>query len=351
MSLPRRTTLVRIAAAAAVVAALLALAGLRPPRSGADTLGQLNDQLGHQQERQHSLSASITSLNNLISGLDGQIALVQQRESEVRAELAQDQVTLSRVQNELVSERKLLTKLRARLAAAQAQLAAQLVSGYESAKPDLVTVVLNAKGFNDLLDQIAYLGNAEKQQQTLITATEKARAAANSAAHYLAKLQATDARITHETYLRDQALKGMNALLSGKQAALSKARSAQAAALAASRARSGHLQSEIGKIQAQQAAAEQAASSNPGPALGPSGGWAIPYPIVLCESGGQNLPPNSAGASGYYQIIPSTWTGFDGTGPAAYLASKAEQDAVAARIWRGGAGASNWVCAGIVGIH
>ena len=77
----------------------------------------------------------------------------------------------------------------------------------------------------------------------------------------------------------------------------------------------------------------------------------IPYAIVLCESGGQNLPPNSAGASGYYQIIPSTWKLFGGTGPAAYLAPKSEQDAVAARIWNGGKGASNWVCAGIVGIH
>ena len=61
--------------------------------------------------------------------------------------------------------------------------------------------------------------------------------------------------------------------------------------------------------------------------------------------------PNSAGASGYYQILPSTWKLFGGTGPAAYLAGKAEQDAVASRIWNGGAGASNWVCAGIVGIH
>jgi hypothetical protein len=88
-----------------------------------------------------------------------------------------------------------------------------------------------------------------------------------------------------------------------------------------------------------------------GPALGPSGGWAIPYAIVLCESGGQNLPPNSAGASGYYQIMPATWKLFGGSGPAAYLAPKSEQDAVASRIWNGGAGASNWVCAGIVGIH
>jgi hypothetical protein len=77
----------------------------------------------------------------------------------------------------------------------------------------------------------------------------------------------------------------------------------------------------------------------------------IPYAIVLCESGGQNLPPNSAGASGYYQIIPGTWSLYGGTGPAAYLASKAEQDAVASRIWDGGKGASAWVCAGIVGIH
>jgi len=72
---------------------------------------------------------------------------------------------------------------------------------------------------------------------------------------------------------------------------------------------------------------------------------------VLCESGGQNLPPNSAGASGYYQIIPSTWTASAAPVRAAYLTSKAEQDAVASRIWNGGAGASDWVCAGIVGIH
>mgnify|MGYP001431588820 CR=1 FL=1 len=129
---------------------------------------------------------------------------------------------------------------------------------------------------------------------------------------------------------------------------------AQQAALSAVQARGRTLQAAIARVQAQQAAAAAAAAQTPSStALGaaPSGGWAIPYAIVLCESGGQNLPPNSAGASGYYQIIPSTWRLFGGTGPAAYLASEAEQDAVASRIWNGGAGASNWVCAGIVGIH
>jgi hypothetical protein len=231
-----------------------------------------------------------------------------------------------------------------------------------------MTVVLQARGFDDLLNQLDFLGRAEDEQQSLIDATASAKHQAHTAAVRLASLRATDARVTNQEQIRVRALAGMNALLQSKQAAIARARSAQASALAASRADSARLRAKISQVQAAQraaarraaaqraaaaaAAAQQAASAEPTvPAsLGPSGGWAIPYAIVLCESGGQNLPPNSAGASGYYQIIPSTWQLFGGTGPAAYLASKSEQDAVASRIWDGGAGAHNWVCAGIVGI-
>jgi hypothetical protein len=232
-------------------------------------------------------------------------------------------------------------------------LSRQLVSSYESSKPNIVTVVLEAHGFTDLLNRLTYLHTAEQQQQALIKVTRTAKAQADSAAARLAKLETTDRQITDSAATRVRALAGMNALLSGKQVALQHARAAQQAALSAVRARGRALQAAIAKVQAQQAAAAAAAQQATSPAaLGaaPSGGWSIPYAIVLCESGGQNLPPNSAGASGYYQIIPSTWSLFGGTGPAAYLASKAEQDAVATRIWNGGAGASNWVCAGIVGI-
>ncbi|MGI8623427.1 MAG: transglycosylase family protein, partial [Solirubrobacteraceae bacterium] len=85
-------------------------------------------------------------------------------------------------------------------------------------------------------------------------------------------------------------------------------------------------------------------------AVGPGGPWATTYAIVPCESGGQNPPPTSAGASGYYQMLPSTWRGLGGSTPAAFQASKAEQDRLAARLWAGGAGARNWVCASLVGV-
>jgi hypothetical protein len=257
-------------------------------------------------------------------------------------------------------------------------LSLQLRSSYEGDRPDLVSVVLNANGFNTLLEQINFLSRAEHQQQSMIFVTKLAKAEAAQAANQLAATATRERQMAAAAVTRKQALQGMDSLLRSRQGALAGARSAQRAALSASQSRASGLRSQIASVRAAQlaaqqaaarraaaaqAAAAQAASSTPSapstPAsssaapvsAAPSGGWAIPYPIVLCESGGQNLPPNSAGASGYYQIMPATWRLFGGSGPAAYLAGKSEQDAVASRIWNGGSGASNWVCAGIVGIH
>ena len=360
------------AAAAALTVMLVLVIGLTSESEAASpSLGQLNSELGQQQDRQRGLSASIGSLNQVIATLDGQIALIQGREAAVRDELANDRAALSRVALALVRQQHLLAVLRARLALSREILSRQLVAGYENDKPDLVSVVLEARGFNDLLEQLDFLRRAERQQQSIITITRNAKARADAAARRLAALQASDRRITAQTYLHAQALAGMNELLQGRESALREARGAQQAALQASVVRGGQLKSQIGRVRAEiaarqaaaarraaaaAAAAQRAATASPtpvalGPSLGPAGGWAIPYAIVLCESGGQNLTPNSAGASGYYQIIPATWRLFGGSGPAAYLAGKAEQDAIASRIWNGGAGASNWVCAGIVGIH
>jgi hypothetical protein len=85
--------------------------------------------------------------------------------------------------------------------------------------------------------------------------------------------------------------------------------------------------------------------SLPGFSAGPDGPWAIPWDVVSCESGGQNLPPNYAGASGYYQFIPSTWRAMGGSTPEAYQASKEEQDRLAAKLWNMPGGPANWDCA------
>jgi septal ring factor EnvC (AmiA/AmiB activator) len=356
---PRRAVLLVALGGLLALGALLALAAA-PPRVAADSsISQLNSSLGSTRAQERHLASSVGSLSGLISSLDGQISLIEGREADVRAELATDRAHLHAVGLSLERERSRLAMLRRRLARARMILSRQLVSSYESAKPDLLSVLFSAHGFSDLLNKINFIRRAQAEQQRLIRATQTAKAQADAAAKRLAKLVAKDRTLAAGAELRARALAGMNGLLQQREGALAHARAAQQAALDAARARGARLQADINRARAQQAAAARAAAAaadNPAPstalgATGGSGGWSIPYAIVLCESGGQNLPPNSAGASGYYQIIPSTWSLFGGTGPAAYLASKSEQDAVATRIWNGGAGASNWVCAGIVGIH
>jgi peptidoglycan hydrolase CwlO-like protein len=346
----------RVTATIAVVG-LLALPAVSAAGPSLDTL---NQQLGQQRAQQQQLRSKLSGLAGLISSLNSQISVVESREAAVSAALAHDKAALAATQSALQRQRHVVAVLRARLARAQMLLAHQLVSNYESGNPGLLGVVLESHGFTDLLDRITFLGDAERQQQRTITVTRTDKAKADAAVKRLSSMEARQRTITRAAAVQERALAGMNSLLHSKQASLSHAQAIQQAALSASQSRASQLQGEISNIEAQQAAARRAAeqqasqgttgtlSSTPSFS---SSGWAIPYPIVLCESGGQNLPPNSAGASGYYQILPTTWRLFGGTGPAAYLASKAEQDAVASRIWAGGSGAGNWVCAGIVGIH
>jgi septal ring factor EnvC (AmiA/AmiB activator) len=362
------------------LAALLSLSALvtagliaGPARAGGQSLSQLNAQLGVNESTQSNLRADLSSLNAEITGVEGQIALVRSREQAVEAALAGDRREQAATTLRLSATRRRLAFLRRALAHARTILSDQLVSRYEQPAQSLISVVLDARGFTQLLDQLQFLSNAEHSQQEIIAFTTHARTEADAAAARLAALARRQETITADADLQARALGGMNALLAGREAALTHIESARTSALANAQAQGGRLRSAIATIKAEQAAAAAAAaqaaaaaraaaaaaaaapsgspsaSANPVSAV-PAGGWAIPAAVVMCESGGQNLPPNSAGASGYYQILPSTWTGEGGTGPAAYLAPKSEQDAIAAKLWNNGAGASNWVCAGLVGI-
>jgi septal ring factor EnvC (AmiA/AmiB activator) len=331
---------------------LLAVLCLAPLFSGAaaaslapaiadPSIGSLRSQAQNQRAREQSLSSGIAQLGQSISRLESQLATLRNREAEVQADLNADQAKLERVQSALRAQRTRLARLRARLAEARRVLAQRLVELYKTPQPQLVTIVMDSHSFADLLEAAAFIKRVQQQDRRIVDRVKSARRNATAAVTRLSRDERRQGRLVAAVQARRNALASMSAAAAARHTTLLRARAVRTAALTATRANRHRVEARIAKLEA----AARAASVN---SPGPGGPWAIPWPIVQCESGGQNLPPNSAGASGYYQILPETWRLYGGKGPAAWKAPKAEQDRVASKIWDHGRGRDAWVCAGLV---
>jgi len=308
------------------------------------SVGSLQQGIAADRAREQSLSAAAGSTSALIARVGAQLSILTGRVDAIEAQLASQRDRVQQLASDLVAERQLATRLHARYVRDQTRLGRWLVSDYEHGRPDFVSVVFEAGGFSQLLERLDFLRRISDEEGQITTSTRQARVAALGSVVRLRRLGTAEQQAARATAAETAALQSIQSALSQRQAVLSQARAAELAQLSTTRGDRAHLQSQLRSELA-------ALAAPPTTSTAPSGlSFSIPWSVVQCESGGQNLPPNSAGASGSYQMIPSTWRGEGGSTPQAYEAPKSEQDQIAAKLWNGGAGASNWVCAGIVGI-
>ena len=324
-----------------LVLAVLAAALGTVPAIGQQSENELRDRIDSQRSQEQSLSSSVARLGRLERATAREVTIFERRVAAVRAELGAAETVLASTEQRRNRQRARALRLRARLSASREQLATLLRTRYTGGRPDIITVVLHSDGFAQLLETVDFLKRVQAQDERILDTVQGARRDALSQRRVLTRL-AEERRVAAEAVRRRHAaLATIAAGLQERRKRLAAARRTRAALLRGTRADRRRAQRSLTRLLAQRARALKA--------VGPGGPWAIPWPIVQCESGGQNLPPNSAGASGFYQFIPATWRGLGGSTPHAHLAPKAEQDRLAAQLWAGGSGARNWVCAALVG--
>ena len=322
--------------------AVLAAALAAVPAIGQQSEGGLRDRIDAQRDREQSLSSSVARLGRLERVTAREVAILEKRVAAVQAELSAAEHVLASTEQRRDRQRVRALRLRARLRQSRETLSTLLRERYTGGRPDIVTVLLNSDGFAQLLETVDFLKRIQAQDQRILDTVQHARRDALAQRRVLTRLAAQRRLAAEAVRRRHAALATIAAGLQERRARLAAARRTRTALLRGTRADRRRAERSLGKLLAQRARALKA--------VGPGGPWAIPWPIVQCESGGQNLPPNLAGASGFYQFMPATWRGLGGSTPHAYLAPKAEQDRLAARLWNGGRGAHNWVCAGLIGI-
>ena len=269
--------------------------------------------------------------------------MLEGRLADAQTELDAADAQLASTRGRLVEARKRVTRLRERLAEVREKLSGLLRERYMGDRPDFVTVVLHADGFPQLLETLSFVRRVERADTRLLGLVRSARVEAGREQPALRRAgrRAANARPTAVRARRD-ALAGITAGLRERRE------------LVAPRPRRAHRRARPRPHRPpQRRARARRGCSPPAPApprsSGPGGPWAIPWPIVQCESGGQNTPPNSAGASGYYQFMRHDLEGPRRLDPARLPGAPRPSRTGSRRgCGRAARGAHNWVCASLV---
>jgi peptidoglycan hydrolase CwlO-like protein len=213
----------RMLTAAVVLAALL---GSHLTARGE---GDLQSQITATRSASGSLKDQIAADSSQIASTSGGLQSARNRLAAIQSALDQRVNELRTVQTSLLSARDHLVDLENRLHSASTALAANLVRGYEGNQPDLMTVILDSKGFGDLLEQVSFLQRIANQDTTVVGATRAARAEVSVEATRLEGLEGRDRSLADEILdQRNQAAALQPALLRTQLAELAKRSTATA---------------------------------------------------------------------------------------------------------------------------
>ena len=214
--------------------------------------------------KERVLSTQISRYNARIGELQGSISELTARVTRIQVDLDRKQALLSRIQSDLRYQRARMARLRARLAVAMRTLSRRLAELYRADRPDLMTVLLNAKGFADLIEREEFIRRVGEQDKKIIDLVVAAKADATDSAARLADLEKRQREITAEVLgQRDELAEARGELVDQRQGYESQ-RAKRASVLGSVRQERQSLEGSLDDLQAQEAKIQNALATAAG---------------------------------------------------------------------------------------
>lgn len=285
-----------------VVLLILGCALVAAPAFGGDNLGQqkasldaklatVQAKIAAARARESRLNTQIGGLTTQIQTLETQVGGVSSRLSSLRADLALHQRRLSTLNRLYQIQTSRYRDLRHEYTLALTRLDNRLISIYKQPEPGTIDLVLQAKSFQDVLDEINYLGIVAKADKTIAAQVQSAKRQVAAARKHTAAIRLT---VTNEAnkinaYVQQEANLRTSLLVSQGKLAVVKSSKAQAlfetkAQEQAAQKESDAIQSASAAIEAKIRAAQAGADDNPsGTIATPSAAgliWPVQGPIT-----------------------------------------------------------------------
>jgi peptidoglycan hydrolase CwlO-like protein len=243
---------------AAIVLGLIAVPGW----------ADLNSRYQAGQARARQLRSQISAQSQKIAGYQGTIDNLEGRLSAIEQALGVQERLLTNVTLELNAARTRLTSLRATETRDQAALAAQLRADYESPPPSIVSVVVDAKGFDQLVNGVRDLTAIRRSNVATMQRVVADRTAVQAQTITLTTVQQRRRREAAAILVERDNVAQLRLSIVEKKLRAERVRGAAAAKLVSLRKT---LEHEAAVLDAQ-AAREQALNGSGGTGVAPPGG-------------------------------------------------------------------------------
>lgn len=251
--------------------ALLAIGGAGTALAG-QSQSQLENGISASAAREGQLSSQIKSDTSRIESFQGNIDDLKSRLDALEASLATEQALLDRVKSQLSSARTHLAELVRELAKDRKVLIAQVIAAYESPPPSIVTVILQAHGFADLIERVDDLKAIGQQNASATKRVADARLAVAIETKHLAALFATRQRETTAVLVQRDEVARLHIALVDRQLQYVHARDRKSSQLSSLRSHKRALEGELSKLQASVLRSQSQSFASSGPVeYSPSG--------------------------------------------------------------------------------
>jgi len=274
-------------AAAFAAAFLMLLVPASVPAKGLESKLQAKEaKLSKVRERKGVLTTTISHFKVRIERLTGEVAVLRTREAKVRVRLDAKQRKLDVAQGELNVGKKHLAVVRGRLGRALVALREHLVAIYESGTPDILNVLVEAGGYEELVNRTEYLKRINGLDEAVVGRVRDLRDQVKRTVARLRSAKDAAEAARDAIAAEERALADARAAVQRRQTKLVAARRSREAALAKIGEREQQLDGDVASIQAKLAARLAGTGSAPlpaGPIRGGNGSgliWPVDGPVV-----------------------------------------------------------------------
>ena len=267
-SLARAGSRARVLAASALVAAVFAGAIAAVTAASGSTVGSLEGRLSSEGSRAGELHAGIGRDERRIEEFSGNVAALHARLEALENSLSVERAVLHSLRVQLAARKRELASLQVALARDRKLLIEQVVAAYTAPPPDIVTVILEAHGFADLLERVDDERAISHENATATTQTAEAQKAVTAQATRLATLESSQARETSAVTVQRDEVAQLHLALVRRELEYVRARDRKSAELGSLLASKHSLESELSTLAVRELAASGNAFAYTGPVTG-----------------------------------------------------------------------------------